>query len=119
LFKIAGIFPVLIMFLQVACAVGTFFYAATVNPQACIKAREEIDRVTGGDRLPAYDDRPSLPYVEAFYREVMRWRPAFPLGVAHTVTKDDAYEGYFIPKGRLVLLIFLQASNFSIKAQQL
>jgi cytochrome P450 len=74
-----------------------------VNPEACKKAQEEIDRATGGDRLPDYHDRPSLPYVEAFYREVMRWRPAFPLGVAHSVTNDDVYEGYFIPKGRSII----------------
>jgi len=71
-----------------------------VNPEACKKAQAEIDRVTAGDRLPGYHDRPSLPYVEAFYREVMRWRPAFPLGVAHSVTEDDVYEGYLIPKGQ-------------------
>lgn len=29
----------------------------------------------------------------------MRWRPAMPMGVAHTTTADDMYEGYYIPKG--------------------
>jgi cytochrome P450 len=83
-----------------------------VNPEPCRRAREEIDRVTGGDRLPDYRDRPSLPYVEAFYREVMRWRPAFPLGVAHSVTSDDIYEGYIIPKGLLFIKRVLQHLTF-------
>lgn len=83
-----------------ACAVGSFFYAAAVNPQSRKKAQEEIFQVTGGDRLPTFEDRPSLPYVEAFYREVMRWKPAMPMGVAHTTTEDDVYEGCFIPKGK-------------------
>ncbi|TFK35719.1 cytochrome P450 [Crucibulum laeve] len=81
----------------------TFFYASAVNPEARRKAQEEIDRVIGGERLPDFNDRPSLPYVEAFYREVMRWRPAMPMGVAHSVTEDDIYEGYFIPKGATIM----------------
>jgi cytochrome P450 len=88
------------LFLQVACAVGSFFLAAAANTRARKKAQEEIRRVVGEDRLPEFEDRPSLPYVEAFYREVMRWRPAMPMGVAHTTTQDDVYEGYFIPKGK-------------------
>ncbi|KAF9459021.1 cytochrome P450 [Collybia nuda] len=87
----------------VACAVGSFFHAAAANPQPRKKAQEEIIRVTGGDRLPTFEDRPSLPYVEAFYREVMRWRPSMPMGVAHTSTEDDIYEGYFIPKGSTIM----------------
>lgn len=31
-----------------------------------------------------------------------RWRPVAPTGVAHAVTQDDYYEGYFIPKGATV-----------------
>jgi cytochrome P450 len=79
--------------------VGTFFLAAALYPQARKKAQEEIDNFVGTTRLPDFDDRPSLPCVEAFYREVMRWRPAMPLGVAHATTKSDIYNGYFIPKG--------------------
>ena len=69
-------------------------------PDAQRKAQDEIDRVVGSHRLPNYDDRKSLPYVEALYREVMRWGPASPLNTAHTATEDDIYKGYFIPKGK-------------------
>lgn len=31
-----------------------------------------------------------------------RWRPVAPMGVAHAVTQDDYYEGYFIPKSATV-----------------
>lgn len=65
------------------------------------KARQEIYRVVGTGRLPEYGDRPALPYVDALYREVMRWYPVSPLGVPHATTQDDIYEGYFIPKGDL------------------
>ncbi|KAJ3883006.1 cytochrome P450 [Lentinula edodes] len=44
------------------------------------KGQEEIDRVIGKDRLPTFEDRRHLPYVEAIYREVMRLHPPVPLG---------------------------------------
>lgn len=52
----------------------------TLHPGAQAKGQEEIDRVVGRDRLPTFEDRPSLPYVEAIYREVMRLNPSIPLG---------------------------------------
>lgn len=50
------------------------------NPDIQAKGRDEIERVIGTDRLPTFEDRQSLPYVEAIYREVMRLHPALPLG---------------------------------------
>lgn len=71
----------------------------TSNPHVQRKAQEELDLVVGLDRLPIHEDRESLPYIEAVYREVMRWRPVAPLGVPHACNEDDIFEGYFIPKG--------------------
>ena len=71
-------------------------------PEAQKKAQEEIDDVIGRDRIPGYDDRESLPQVEALYREVIRWMPVLPLGASRRVTDDDVYNGYYIPKGRRV-----------------
>ncbi|KAG5335807.1 hypothetical protein C0989_000265 [Termitomyces sp. Mn162] len=76
----------------------TFIYAMLVNPEAQRKAQGEIDSVVGRNRLPDFSDRPNLPYVEAVYREVMRWHPVTPLGLAHSTSADDVYNGYFIPK---------------------
>ncbi|KAF7346377.1 O-methylsterigmatocystin oxidoreductase [Mycena sanguinolenta] len=84
-------------------ALASFFIAMAVHPDAQKKAQAEIDTVIGTHRLPEFEDRPSLPYVEALYREVMRWRPALPLGVAHASSEDDIYRSYFIPKGATVL----------------
>ncbi len=68
-------------------------------PEVQRKAQAEIDQVIGSSRLPDFEDRPALPYIEAIYREVMRWSQSLPLGVPHAVTEDDHYNGYFIPKG--------------------
>jgi len=86
-----------------ASSITTFFLSMAMYPDAQRKAQEEIDRVVGSYRLPSYDDRASLPYVEALFREVLRWGPASPLNTAHTTTKDDIYKGYFIPKGATII----------------
>jgi len=78
---------------------GTFFLTMAMNPEVQKRARQEIDSITAGDRLITLDDRDSLPYVEAVFREVLRWRPVLPLGVAHCAYEDDVYKGYYIPKG--------------------
>jgi cytochrome P450 len=73
--------------------------AMAAFPEVQRRAQAEIDAVIGRSRLPTFADAPRLPYVRAIIREVLRWRPAFPLGVPHTTTEDDWYEGMFIPKG--------------------
>ncbi|KAJ7366935.1 cytochrome P450 [Mycena albidolilacea] len=82
---------------------GSFFLAMAVHPDVQKKAQIEIDTIVGPHRLPEFEDRPSLPFVEALFREVFRWRPVLPLGVAHATTADDIYNGYFIPKGATVI----------------
>ncbi|KAF7346306.1 O-methylsterigmatocystin oxidoreductase [Mycena sanguinolenta] len=84
-------------------SLGSFFLAMALYPEIQKKAQTEIDTVIGTRRLPEFEDRPSLPFVEALYREVMRWKPAGPLGVARASTEDDVYNGYFIPKGTTVI----------------
>jgi len=84
-------------------SIASFFLAMTLYPEAQRKAQEEIDRVVGTTRLPTFDDRPNLPYVDALVKEVLRWNPIAPMGVPHTSIKDDICEGYFIPKGSMVL----------------
>jgi cytochrome P450 len=77
----------------------SFILAMTLHGDVQEKAQAEIDRVVGSDRLPTFEDRRSLPYVEAVYREVLRWRPVTPLSFAHCTSADDVYKGFYIPKG--------------------
>ncbi|KAJ7730193.1 cytochrome P450 [Mycena metata] len=61
-------------------AVQSFFLAMLIFPEVQQKAREELDRVVGRDRLTNLDDRKSLPYVgQALIKEIMRWQLVFPL----------------------------------------
>jgi cytochrome P450 len=50
-----------------------------LHPEVQAKAQAEIDRVVGKDRLPDFDDRPALPYLDAVLRETLRWFPVLPL----------------------------------------
>jgi len=72
------------------------------NPHVLMKAREELDRVVGTDRLPSLTDRPKLRYIEYIVEETTRWRPLSPVGIPHKSIEDDIYEGMFIPKGTFV-----------------
>jgi cytochrome P450 len=73
--------------------------AMVAFPEVQRRGQAELDAVVGRMRLPTFADAPRLPYVRAIIREVLRWRPAFPLGLPHKTTDDDWYEGMFFPKG--------------------
>jgi hypothetical protein len=88
-------------------------------PEVQKKAQAELDRVLGG-RLPEYNDRPQLPYINAIVKESGRWQSVAPLGkcflfpgaiqkfqtplaVAHMNSNADEYNGYYIPKGTNII----------------
>jgi len=72
-------------------------------PEAQEKAQAEIDAVIGNSRLPTFHDQSSLPYVNALIKETLRWQNVNPSGVGHMSVQDDIYDGYFIPKGTIVI----------------
>ncbi|KAF9479115.1 cytochrome P450 [Pholiota conissans] len=84
-------------------AVQCFFLAMTMYPEVQKKAQAEIDGVIGNGRLPEFSDRQALPYINALVKESMRWQSIIPLAVGHMASEDDEYNGYFIPKGTVVL----------------
>lgn len=87
-----------------ASSMLTFVLAATLNRDVQEKAHEELDRIVGRDRSPAWSDEPQLPYIRAIVQEVLRWRPVFPLGgPQHCPIQDDEYKGYLIPKGTAIM----------------
>ncbi|PCH44159.1 cytochrome P450 [Wolfiporia cocos MD-104 SS10] len=81
----------------------TFFLAMLRYPEIQVKACAEIDTVIGADRLPSITDRLALSYIRALITEVYRWNPAVPLGIPHSVTQDDTYEGMYIPEGSIIM----------------
>ncbi|KAF4632934.1 hypothetical protein G7Y89_g5181 [Cudoniella acicularis] len=80
-----------------------FVMASVLHQDAVCRAQRELDIVVGLDRVPTFEDMPSLPYVNAFVREVFRWRPITPGGMHHAVIEGDEHMGYRIPKGTTVV----------------
>ena len=98
-----------------------------MQPEWIHKAQRQLDDIVGPDRLPAFADRPHLPYIEATLRgecivfiarsvylysfapETLRWRPGSRFGIPHLSTADDIieYNGeqYFIPSGTTVFAV--------------
>jgi len=81
----------------------SFFLAMTLYPEVQKAAQEELDRVVGSDRLPSFADRENLPYINALVKETLRWNPVVPLCIPHTASEDAVFNGYFIPKGTIIL----------------
>ncbi|KAI0049104.1 cytochrome P450 [Auriscalpium vulgare] len=84
-------------------AMAVFFLVMTLFPDVQQRARAEVDAATRRERLPNYDDRAGMPYVNAVMQEILRWHTVLALGLPHAALEDDVYEGYFIPKGSLIM----------------
>ncbi|PPQ74466.1 hypothetical protein CVT26_001103 [Gymnopilus dilepis] len=80
-----------------------FVLAMVLYPEVMRKAQAELDNIVGRGRVPAFEDQKDLPYVDALAKEVLRWRPVAPIAIPRTVSEDNWYEGYLIPKGAIVV----------------
>ncbi|KAN0092739.1 Cytochrome P450 [Tylopilus felleus] len=87
-----------------ASTVLIFILAMLLNPDVQARAQADIDSVVGSARLPVFEDRPSLPYIDAVLRETLRWHPPVPLSIPHAATSADLYDGYFIPQGATIIM---------------
>ena len=80
-----------------------FVMASVLHQAAVCRAQSELDIIVGLDRLPTFEDMPSLAYVNASVQEALRWQPITPGGMHHAVIEGDEYMGYRIPKGTTVV----------------
>ncbi|KAI3601323.1 cytochrome p450 [Moniliophthora roreri] len=80
-----------------------FFLVMILHPEYQERAHQEIISAVGKDRLPEYQDRDSLPFVECIFQETLRWHPVVPLCVPHRSLADDMYKGMLIPKGTIMI----------------
>ena len=80
-----------------------FFIVLAQHPELQARAQSEVDGVVGRERLPTFEDRERLPYLAALTKEVIRCHPVVPMGLPHATSEDDVHDGYFVPKGSIVL----------------
>ncbi|TFK27950.1 cytochrome P450 [Coprinopsis marcescibilis] len=81
----------------------TFYLLMALNPDIQQKAQKELDEVVGDGRLPSFDDREGLVYINAITKELLRFHQVTPMALPHATSTDDVYDGYFIPKGTIVM----------------
>ncbi|KAK7891937.1 hypothetical protein WMY93_023900 [Mugilogobius chulae] len=79
-----------------------FLYLMT-NPDIQAQCQAEIDRVLEGKDKVCFEDRHSMPYVQAVIHEMQRIANTVPLSVFHNTTKDTEVMGYTIPKGTMII----------------
>jgi cytochrome P450 len=66
--------------MKTVSSMSSLFLALVLFPDVQRRAQAELDFVVGRDRLPTFDDRPHLPYIEALCKELMRWNMVTPIG---------------------------------------
>ncbi|KAM0250036.1 hypothetical protein ACHAQJ_008767 [Trichoderma viride] len=79
-----------------------FILNMVLHPKVQIKAQQILNKVVGQDRLPTFDNRPNLQYIDFIVQKTLRWCPISPMGVPHRSLKDDVYGDYLIPAGSFV-----------------
>ncbi|QRV84656.1 cytochrome P450 family protein [Ceratobasidium sp. AG-Ba] len=79
-----------------------FLFMMSIHPEIAARVQAEIDDQVGRNRLPALQDRNSMPYTDAALLEVMRFHPVSTLGIQHFTTEDIEVRGYKIRKGTAV-----------------
>ncbi|XP_041997408.1 cytochrome P450 98A2-like [Salvia splendens] len=72
------------------------------NPRVLAKAREELDRVVGGERVMSEEDFSRLPYLQCVVKEALRLHPPTPLMLPHRAGAHVRVGGYDLPKGTVV-----------------
>ena len=63
---------------QTTTAILSTIYALLLNPEVQAKVHGELDEILG-DAPPTAEDRQRLPYLEAVWKEALRWHPPVPL----------------------------------------
>ena len=89
--------------LQTYSTIQGIFLALSLYPEVQRKAQAELDSVIGPHRLPDFEDRESLVYINAIVKESIRWHNVVPVGVGHCITEDDEFQGYFLPAGAVLV----------------
>ncbi|KAF8603041.1 cytochrome P450 [Ceratobasidium sp. AG-I] len=89
-------------------AINTFLLMMAANPEVQRQAQAEVLRAVGKQpiplpaRLPGFGDRVRMPYLEAVFKEVMRFNPGLSMGLPHVFTQEESYRGYVFPVGTVV-----------------
>ena len=68
---------------------SSLFLALTLYPEVQKRAQAELDSVISRDRLPIFEDKPRLPYIEAMCKELTRWQMVTPMGTTALLQRHE------------------------------
>jgi cytochrome P450 len=90
-----------------ASTISSCILALVTYPHVLAILQGEVDALlpisSPDPRSPTFDDKPHLPYLQAFILEVLRWRPAAPLALPHASSKSCVWQGWKIPASTTVI----------------
>ncbi|KAF2324316.1 hypothetical protein GH714_012334 [Hevea brasiliensis] len=73
-------------------------------PEVLKKARAEISKIVGEDRLVDESDFPNLPFLQSIIKESMRFKTIGPLLTPYESSDDCIIRGYHIPQGTMLIV---------------
>lgn len=73
------------------------------HPEVLEKARSEIDKIVGHDRLVEEADLSKLLYLQSVMNETLRMFPAGRLLIPHVSSEDCNVGGFEIPSGTMLI----------------
>nr|XP_043614590.1 cytochrome P450 81Q32-like [Erigeron canadensis] len=74
------------------------------HPNVLRKARAELNKYIGHERLVQEADLPNLPYLQCVINETLRLFPSAPLLVPHEPSEDCTIGGYNVARGTIVIV---------------
>lgn len=86
------------------------WYLLDKHPEVEAKLHAELDSVLGG-RTPTPEDLPNLPYTRMVLDEVLRLYAPVTM-IARDTVQDDEIDGYAIPKGSLIVVMFYATHRY-------
>ncbi|KAG2226788.1 hypothetical protein INT45_005753, partial [Circinella minor] len=103
----------ILLFLADLCNAGTDTMAMTLSWAFAIlchheevqkELRDEIDSfIKSYKRLPTYEEKDNFPFMLSVQKECIRYRPTNHFTIPHESTADFECQGYFIPKGTVLI----------------
>ncbi|CAG7852697.1 O-methylsterigmatocystin oxidoreductase Short=OMST oxidoreductase; AltName: Full=Aflatoxin B synthase; AltName: Full=Aflatoxin biosynthesis protein Q; AltName: Full=Cytochrome P450 64 [Serendipita indica DSM 11827] len=82
--------------------ISNFLFSVALYPEWQKQIHEEMDQVLGRGNQATLDDIPKLELFQVVFKESFRWNTAAPLGVPHVSSKEDVWNGYYIPKNSII-----------------
>ncbi|KAJ4474472.1 cytochrome P450 [Lentinula aciculospora] len=84
-------------------ALTSFILLMALHPDVQETAQREITDFCGTGKYPSVTDLQSLHYLNALFKEVLRYAPVSNIALPHRVIQDDVYQSHFIPKDSTVI----------------